>query len=36
MPSDLSKLINSTSNAEESPDDFYKNHQFKLDAHLVM
>jgi hypothetical protein len=22
--------------AEESPDDFKKNHQFKLDAHLVM
>jgi hypothetical protein len=23
-------------NAEESPDDFKKNHQFKLDTHLVM
>ncbi len=22
--------------AEESPNDFHKNHQFKLDAHLVM
>jgi len=22
--------------AEESPDDFYKNHKFKLNAHLVI
>ncbi len=32
----LLQKIKSTYNSEESPDDLDKNHQVKVDAHLVM